>query len=268
MRSTLGGHWLARALSAALVVHLLSACQIAPATATPKPVFTPTATVMIPLATLLPPLPAQPTATPTLEPPVSPTPALPAQVADLVLEEDFTSNERGWPLHATPAGTIALSGGQLAFALKEPIASLATLLPIAVPDDGYVAVTALTLLCDAPKNEFGVVLRAERDRQYRIGFACDGSVRFERYLGPGLEGASAWQPTPSLLPGAPGENRIAVVFRDSQFTAYANGTAVLSYTEPLIEAGQIGLFARTERSSLLTVAFDNLEVRSLAATAP
>jgi len=263
-----GGHWLQRAVGAACAVHLLSACQIAPATATPKPAFTPTATVMIPLITLLPPLPALPTSTPTLEPTVSPTPALPAQVAGLVLVEDFTSNERNWPLHATPAGTIALSGGQLSFALKEPVSPLAALLPIAVPADGYVAVTALTHLCDAPKNEFGVVLRAEGNRQYRIGFACDGSVRFERYLGPGLEGASAWQPTPSLLPGAPAENRIAVMFRGSQFTAYANGTAVLSYTEPLIEAGQIGLFARTERSSLLTVAFDNLEVRGLTAAQP
>ncbi len=257
-----------RLLALGAALSLVSACQIAPATATPKPALTATATVVIPLTTLLPPLPAAPTATPTLEPAVSPTPPLPPQVLDLVLGDDFSTNERGWALGAAHAGTIALSDGQLVFALSTQTSSLAALLPSPVPADGYVAVTALTLLCDAPKNEFGLVLRAERDRQYRIGFACDGSVRFERYLGPGLEGASAWQPTPSMLPGAPAENRIAVVFRGSQFTAYANGTAVLSYTEPLIEAGQVGLFARTERSTLLTVAFDSLEVRALAASSP
>jgi hypothetical protein len=223
---------------------------------------------MVPLSTLLPPLPALPTATATPEPAISPTQALPPQAGDLILHEDFTANERAWPLRATPSGTVAIAAGQLTFALKEPLVSMAVLLPENVPADGYVAVTALNLLCDAPKNEFGVVLRAEHDRQYRIGFACDGSVRFERYLGPGLEGASAWRPTPSLLPGAPAENRIAVVFAGSQFTAYANGVAVLSYTEPLIEAGQLGLFARTERSTLLTVAFDDLDVRSLAAASP
>ena len=256
------------ARSTVVATLLLSACQIAPATATLAPLSTPTATVMIPLSTLLPPLPAQPTATATPEAAVSPTPALPPQAGDLILHEDFTSNSRGWPLHATHGGTVAMAAGQLTFALKAQLASLAVLLAESVPADGYVAVTARSLLCDAPKNEFGVVLRAEGDRQYRIAFACDGSVRFERYLGPGLEGASAWKATPSLLPGAPAENRIAVVFADSQFTAYANGVAVLSYTEPLIEAGQLGLFARTERSTLLTVAFDDLEVWSLAAASP
>lgn len=256
------------ASSATLAAFVLGACQIAPATATPTPAFTPTPTVMIPLSTLLPRLPALPTATATPEAAVSPTPALPPQAGDLILHEDFTSNSRGWPLHATRGGTVAIAAGQLTFALKEPLASLAVLLAESVPADGYLAVTVRSLLCDAPKNEFGVVLRAEGDRQYRIGFACDGSVRFERYLGPGLEGASAWKATPSLLPGAPAENRIAVVFEGSQFTAYANGVAVLSYTEPLIEAGQLGLFARTERSTLLTVAFDDLDVRSLAAASP
>jgi hypothetical protein len=266
MRCAQEGFWHFLVLGAAL--SLVSACQIAPATPTPKPALTATVTVMIPLTALLPPLPAAPTATATLEPAVSPTPPLPPQVLDLVLGDDFSTNERGWALGAAHGGTIALSDGRLVFALSAQTSSLVTLLPSAVPADGYVAVTALTLLCDAPKNEFGLVLRAERERQYRIGFACDGSVRFERYLGPGLEGASAWQPTPSLLPGAPAENRIAVVFRGSQFTAYANGTPVLSYTEPLIEAGQIGLFARTERSTLLTLAFDDLEIRTLAPSAP
>ncbi len=246
----------------------LGACQIAPATATPTLASTPTATVMIPLSTLLPLLPPLPTSTATPEPAPAPTPALPQQAGDLILHEDFTSNVLGWPLPAAPGGTVSIATGQLTFALKAPVTSMTTLLPLSIAADGYVAVTVLSLLCDAPKNEFGVVLRAERDRQYRIGFACDGSVRFERYLGPGLEGASAWKLTPSLLPGAPAENRIAVVFEGSQFTAYANGVVVLAYTEPLIEAGQIGLFARTERSSLLTVAFDDLDVYALARGSP
>lgn len=251
-------------LRPSLVVSLvLAACSIAPATPTPTPEPTPATGPTVPLEALLPTLPATTTSTPSSTPSPTGTPALPSQLGTLQLKESFEDNSGGWGVTSGPAGAVSLLQGNLVISLRQPRTSLVSLYPQPVPSNLYVQVTVNTSLCDTGKNEFGLIYRASRLYQYRAAFSCDGQLRFERYHGFDLEGASGWQATRSLLTGAPAENQIGLLASGARFSFYTNGEMVFSYLDTLLSTGQVGLFATTDRSSLLTVSFRDFQLWGL-----
>ena len=256
-------------LGPSLAVSLvLAAYSIAPVTPTPTPEPTPATGPTVPLEALLPTLPATTTPTPTATPSPTETPALPSQLGTLRLKESFGDNSGGWGVTSGSAGAVSLLEGNLVISLRQPRTSLLSLSPQPVPSNLYVQASVNTSLCDAGKNEFGFVFRASHLYQYRAAFSCDGQLRFERYHGLELEGASSWQATQSLLAGAPAENQIGLLASGPRFSFYTNGGLVFSYVDTLLSTGQVGLFAGTDRSSLLTVSFHDFQLWGLKGEIP
>lgn len=246
---------------------LLAACSIAPATPTPTPRPTSASTPKIPLEALLPTLAATATATPTAIASPTATPALPSGLGTLLLKESFQGLSGNWGVATGPAGAISFLEGHLVMSLRKPQTSLVSLYAQAVPSSLYMQALADTSLCDTGKNEFGFVFRASGSYQYRAAFSCDGQLRFERHHGLELEGASGWQPTRSLVAGAPAENQIGLRASGGRFSFYANNQLIYSYVDTLVTAGQVGLFASTGQGSLLTVAFKDFQLWTLAGEA-
>ncbi|MGA2112698.1 MAG: hypothetical protein ABSG98_11220 [Anaerolineales bacterium] len=239
---------------------LLAACSIAPATSTPAPEPTPVTAPSIPLQALLPTLAATATATSTSTPSPTATPALPSDLGTLLLKESFGGNSGNWGVANGASGAISLFEDSLVIGLRQPQTSLVSLYAQPVPSNLYLQAMVDTSLCDAAKNEFGFVFRASPLYQYRAAFTCDGELRFERYHGRELEGASGWQSTQSLLTGAPAQNQIGLRVSGARFSFYANNQMTFSYVDTLLTSGQVGLFAGTAQSSLLTVAFKDFEL--------
>ena len=238
----------------------LAACSIAPATPQPTPSPSPLRAPTVPLQELLPTLAATTAPTPTSTPAPTGTPALPPGLGELLLSESFENNSAGWPVTSGPAGAVSVAEGSLVIALRQPRTSLLSLYPQPVPLDFYLQARATTTLCDLGKNEFGFVFRASPLHQYRAAFSCDGTLRFERYHGLEMEGASLWQPTLSLLRGAPAENQIGLRASGARFSLYANNQMVFTFVDSFLTAGEVGLFASTDQSSVLSVAFRDLKL--------
>ncbi len=253
-----------RSVAWLLLLPLLAGCHIEPITPTAAASPSVTPTKQLPLASLLPTLDR----TATAQPPAVPSPTaesrLPPGIGSIIFRDPMDSNHSEWPLSSDSAGSASFTSGMFTFTVRTPRTSILSVLPRDFPSDVYVEVTVTTEFCGADLDAYGILFRVQTERNYRMAFTCSGQIHLERDLGFILEGAKAWQPAPGLLSGAPAENRIGLLIRGSEFRVFAAGLEVYSTNEPLIPSGRLGLFARTEKSNLLTVAFRDLVVYSLA----
>jgi hypothetical protein len=132
-----------------------------------------------------------------------------------------------------------------------------------IPADAYIEVTVQTLLCGEGVDTFGIIFRRANDYSYRFAVTCYGQLRFERFKGFDMEGASVWKDTLGLLAGAPAENRIGVLVQQNIFRFYVGGVEVFSGQDPMSLSGGLGLFIRTEKSNSLSVGFNDLSVYTI-----
>jgi hypothetical protein len=248
---------------------LLGGCKIEPMAAGVTLTPSPTAGSVLPLSSLLPTLSATseiatlPTAaTPTAHLYLSPN------IDSLILKDEFASNENGWQLAVGTQGVTSLSDGEMVMTARASYTTLEAFLPSSIPQDFFAEITMRPILCRADNDSFGLAFRIQGNEEYRLVITCTGQMRFEHNTGGVLIGANLWTKSKSLLPGAPAENRIGVLARGMSFQFFANGAACFSYNDPILKTGKIGLFIRTEKGQLMTVAFDDLSVYSLKAKSP
>jgi hypothetical protein len=248
---------------------LLGGCKIEPmaegVTLTPSPTVGP----VLPLSSLLPTLAA------TAEIATLPTAATPTahlylspNIDSLLLKEEFASSVNGWQLPVSTQGVASLSDGDLVMTARTSFATLEALLPASIPQDFFAEVTMRTILCRADNDSYGLAFRIQGNEEYRLVITCAGQMRFEHTVGGVLMGANLWTKSTNLLSGAPAENRIGVLARGMGFQFFANGAACFSYNDPILKSGKLGLFIRTEKGQLMTVAYDDLSVYSLKAKSP
>lgn len=251
------------ALAALAGAVTLSACSIE--MITPTAALTPsgTPTAELPLESLLPTILENPTATPTIAPTDTPDPDKPPETGQRIFFDPLDGELSGWTLSRNDAGSVGFSSGMLVFTVNTSYTSLVSELPREIPTDAYVEVTVQTLLCGEGVDTLGIVFRRANDYSYRFAITCFGQLRFERFKGFDMEGASAWKDTLGLLQGAPAENRIGVLFRQNLFRFFVGGVEVFSGQDPTSLSGGLGLFIRTEKSKSLSVGFTNLSVYTL-----
>lgn len=257
-------HWAAALLFAVLA----SGCKIEPLTPTSTPTATSTVTPIVQLELLLPTL--ADTATPVPTATMTPTPqvVLPDQAGELLFEDSLDDNQNGWILKNGPLGAMTFGDGLFTFTVRTQYTSFTSIFPKDVPSDAYVEVTTRSVLCGKAEDTFGIIFRDYGNRSYRFAIACSGKVRVERYFGLSLESVSGWKDAPGLLPGAPAENRIGVVMQGADFHLFVAGVEAFAFHEPALIKGRTGLFAKTDKSNLLTVAFSHFAVYTLKNTAP
>jgi hypothetical protein len=243
---------------------LLSGCRIEPLTPTLPLSPSPSSAVEQPLASLLPTLDEVTPATPT--PTATPTPmsTRPAAAGERIFYDPLDDDTFAWILPKTAGGSAAFANGWLVFTVATPFTPLSSTLPRDFPPDVYIEVTAHTILCGAGVDTFGIVFRNQGGHSYRYAVTCKGQLRMERYAGDTLEGATAWQDTLGLLQGAPAANQLGVLLQGNIFRFFVNGAEAFSNHDPVSASGGVGLFAKSDKSQMLSVGFDDLAVYTVA----
>jgi hypothetical protein len=181
-------------------------------------------------------------------------------LGDVVYEDTFVE-DLGWDLGSDTIGASSIQGERLVLTLRQPHSLRFAILPLFTPNDFYLEVDLQAELCKTG-DEFGVMFRLNASLEnYRFSARCEGSVLLSRILEgetrvlfPALE-------TFALLPGPLANNQLALNVVGDTFRFWINSIEIFSISDPLLKRGELALFVRSGNSSLVTISFDNLQVR-------
>ncbi len=236
---------------------LLSGCASAPAaspTPTPEPLPSPTATFTFP--TLI------PTATVTSVPSPTTSPGIAVDAGPILFQADFSAEE-GWRLSSDADGGASLSGGSLVIAVSRPNASRYVIVPVPPAADFLLEAGIRAGLC-GPEDEIGILFRVSpKEDHYRFTLDCQAEVRLTRVLERGAAVLAGPADAPSVIPGSPAENQIAILARGETFIFFINGAEVLRSHDPHLTSGHFGFFVRSAGQGQTTAALTSLTVRAL-----
>jgi hypothetical protein len=223
-------------------------------TATPTQTLTPTPTIDW--------FPATPTPTFIPEPSPTPQPTLagsPDGVTELRVRDDFT-DQTLWNTPISTSGNVAYGNESLTLAPALKGVYLFSLSQHTISSQFYLELTVQTTLCQA-NDQYGVVFwrQAEGD-YYRLLLNCAGQVRLELVQGGVLVVVHDWESASRIQPGAPATNRIGLYASGGVFQLYINDTFQFEEKVANGRSGDLGFFARTVTSSVMTVRISELEI--------
>jgi len=240
---------------------LLSACN-PPETAAPIVEISPTPTATsTPTPTVI---WFPPTSTPTLIPTIqiTPTQDYRPDLGKVILQDDF-SDPGSWTLGKTSSGNIALGLNELTIAIAEPKAYDYSVRQEPIFNNFYMEITASPMLCQG-EDQYGILIRMSSPGDfYRYSITCDGQVRLDRVVQGAASSPQPWMMTGSVPPGAPITARLGVWASDDEFRFFINDQFQFSVKDPLLQSGNIGLFARSMGETAVTVNFSDLIIRQI-----
>lgn len=224
-------------------------------TSTPAPTLTPSVVWFPPTATPLPLF--TPTAVPTED-----------RLNDLggELLTDAFSSKMGWQTMRRTDGNITLSDtGMLTFSLPGSDATLTTFASkMAFYQDYYLSVDVTLSFCTYNEDAYGLLFRViDSDNYARLWINCMGQTRIERRIGGKLTPLNDWTANGKIRPGAPQKFTLGLRADGSTIELYLNGAYQLEIEDPAPESGSVGFAARTSGMTPLTVSFSNLSLRRL-----
>lgn len=223
-------------------------------TETPQPSPTPTIVWFPPTDT--------PTPLPTQE--LLPTPDMRPDVGDIIFADDFSTADL-WNLQTTQDGRVALSKNELTIAIaptetKDYFFSLRQEPELS---DFYAEITASTSLCKG-NDEYGLLIRAaSRQDYYRLVLTCNGQSRLERIISNNTTAPQPWVLSGGIPPGAPGITRLGVWASGKEMRFFANDDHLFTISDPLLQSGLLGIYARSVGDNAVTVNFSNLVVMEI-----
>ncbi len=237
---------------------LLSACiSDAPAllpTETPQPTVEPTGTIQW----------FPPTKTPTLLPDqaVTPTPLMNPGIGGTIYTDDFNS-EGSWQIFSKAEGNAAIAGSRLTLTIPEKGNRVYSLLTGLNYEDFYLEMTANPVLC-REGDGYGVLFRVSSLQDYyRLLLNCRGQVRLERVRNGEVTVLQDWTLSSQLAPGAGLPVQIGIWARGGDLRIFFNHTYQFGASDAAFAMGQIGVHARSESDSAVTVNFSNLTIHEL-----
>ena len=235
---------------------VISCCLPRPWNRQPPPTqtFTPTPTTDW--------FPATPTPTFIPEPSATPQPTLagrPDGVTELRVTDDFTDQSL-WNTPISTSGNVAYGNESLTLAPALKGAYLFSLSQHTVSSEFYLELTVQTTLCQED-DQYGVVFwrQAEGD-YYRLLLNCAGQVRLELVQGGVMVVVHDWEGASRIQPGAPATNRLGLYGSGGLFQLYINDTFQFEEKVAQNRSGDLGFFARTVTSSVMTVRISELEI--------
>jgi len=223
-------------------------------TVTPSLTTTPTATIVW----------FPPTATPTLFPTriITPTQDYHPNLGEVLLSDDFSSSD-SWLLGKTSSGSAALGKNELTIAISEPGAYEYSIRQTPVLSDFFVEITASPTLCRG-EDEYGLLFRlASPGDFYRFSLSCDGQVRMDRVVGGRASSPQPWTRSGAVPPGAPSSSRLAVWAMGKEMRFFVNDEYQFTVSDPLLPAGNLGVFARSAGQMDVTVSYTDLIIRDI-----
>lgn len=241
-----------------LFQSFLGACAPAAMTELPvEPTLTPTVTPTLTATIVWFP----PTSTPTPFPTriVTPTEDFRTDLGEILLSDDFSSPD-SWLLGKSTSSSAALGKNELTIAISEPGAYQYSVRQTPVLSDFYAEITASPTLCRG-QDEYGLLIRmASSGDFYRFSLSCDGQVRMDRVVGGTASSPQPWTPSGSVPPGAPSSSRLAVWANGKEMRFFVNDEYQFTVSDPLLPAGNLGVFARSAGELDVTVSFTDLIV--------
>lgn len=237
---------------------MLSACLPA---ANIEPLVTETA---IPSNTPLPTeaivwFPPTATFTPFPTPEVTPTVDQRVDLGNVIFSDDFSA-EGTWQLGRTQNSSAALGVNELTIVTSGARTYMSSIRDQPVLTNFYLEITAQPNLCRG-MDEYGLLLRVTSQSDfYRFALSCDGQIRFERIIDGTASVRQPWAFSGSVPPGAPSTSRLAAAVLGDEMRFFVNGDFQFSITDPLLNSGRIGVFARSASDTTLSVNFSDLIV--------
>jgi hypothetical protein len=181
-------------------------------------------------------------------------------LGEIIVTDDF-SRSSNWDIATSNQGSASISRERLTLAVQ-PDVYLVSLHRSIVVSDFYAEITARPSLCRG-EDEYGFLVRANAVTYYRFSLTCNGQAHAERVSL--RERHDLHEPVMSgdVPPGAPGEVRIGVWAAGPELRLFLNGRFQFSINDLNLSSGTVGVFARAAGDTPVTVAFSDLEVRSV-----
>lgn len=200
------------------------------------------------------------TATATLRPSFTQAPTLDLRppLGDVIFKDPFRDTS-AWPTFRVALGSAGYGNEELTLAMQKTDGIISTLRKDPVITDFYVEVTAETSLCRGD-DSFGLLFRGASEwNAYRFAVTCEGLLRVERVRGGQLLPLTDWTVSDQILPTGGLPIRIGVLAAGPELRFYINGAHQISVRDPIFTSGQIGLFARSNGETALTVNFSDMQ---------
>lgn len=242
-----------------ILLHLLLvSCDIQ--TPTPLPTLSPTP---MPTATATVdwfPVTDTPTPRPTLT--RTPTPNFRPDIGEILIEDDFTSEEE-WILSTAEGYNIAIVNGHLTLVLSRPERFIYSTRRGPILGDFYAEITASPNLCRG-EDEYGMMLRTTQAlTHYRLALSCDGKAKVTRVSHNSARVIIPWTKSAVVPSLAPSSSRLAVWANGQDIRFFVNGEYLFSIVDTALMKGNIGVFVRTAGDTPVSVNFSDLVVHSL-----
>lgn len=205
------------------------------------------------------PLPTVEQSQPTVE-------SRPAQGA-VVFSDDFSAPAAWSGMGPAAAGTASMGGGELTLALPGQAGMLVSLRNTGTVSDFSLEITSNLSLCRGNDN-YGVLVRAASSQDYyRFLVACNGQARVERVKNGKIALLQDWTYSGQVPPGAPLLLKLGVWAAGSDLRFFIDDIFQFAVKDAVLQAGTVGVFARSSGQTPLTVSFSNLVVRAVDASA-
>jgi len=245
-----------------LILLTLSACQIPTSYAAPTlESSTSTATTApIPTETILW-FPATSTPTPMATRIIIPTPDQRPGIGPALLHDDFT-DAAIWPTSRNENGSLAYGKSEFTIAIANPGSSLSSIRPQPLLENYYLEVTATASLCQQ-EDSYGLILRATADVFYRWVITCSGMSRLERVKSGRYTIIQDWVPSGQIPIGFPAVLKLGVWAQGQEMRFFVGDVYQFSITDPTPVSGQVGLFARSQGTTAVTICFSDLTIYQL-----
>ncbi len=151
---------------------------------------------------------------------------------------------------------ISLENGKMMMTIKKGGGYRTWRLSGQKPNNAYIESTISTQNCTQNDN-YGLVFRAKdfsSGEAYYLGFNCDGSYKLLLWSGGTASNIIPYTHSDAILAGPNQTNRIGVILKGNEITAYANGKVIARITDNgITESGYIGVFIAGSNASGFTI---------------
>jgi hypothetical protein len=246
-----------------MMAGFLSAC----AATTPEPTIsspTETATLTLTPTITIDWFPATATSTPRPTQVIEPTPEMRPGIGG-VLVEDLFSSEGEWRTGNFSAGNVTRVNDSVTIAIQLSKANLLSLESKNTLRNFNLDTKVQINLC-RDQDVYGLLIRSASEwNYYRFLVNCQGYARAERIRDGATTLMQDWTPT-GLPPGAPLEVSLGIWADGGEMRFFANNAFVFSVKDPIFAEGTIGVFARADGDSPVTVRFSEMKIHSINAS--
>lgn len=234
--------------------------------------FTPTPTILTPTITPTPSetpteviewFPASATPRPLRTPTAFSTPDQRPRIGKLLVSDSF-EDDKNWQVFRSDAGNAVISHNELTLALQKSANTITSFSQLPQYDNYYLSMDVNLSMCAYYRDLYGVMFRVgDTGNLYRWLFNCRGESKVERFYKGQTTILSNWSENTYIRPGAPQKFSLGISASGSQLQFFINDTLVAAAEDTVLQSGGYGVLASSEGYTPLTVSFSNFQIYEL-----